>query len=87
MVADQLNGPWKPVNGSGLVACNPAAEPTQGYSWWVTGSGEVWSFIDHWGMQGRTFDQHPELLRSQFGGTPAPVFSLAFNGDQVTLSD
>lgn len=87
MVADQLNGPWKPVNGSGLIACNPAAEPTQGYSWWVTGSGEVWSFIDHWGMQGRTFDQHPGLLRSQFGGTPAPVFSLAFNGDQVTLSD
>ncbi|MFM5949370.1 MAG: glycoside hydrolase family 68 protein [Novosphingobium sp.] len=85
MVADRLTGPYRPVNGSGLVAGNPATEPTQGYSWWVTGEGEVWSFIDHWGMQGRGFAQHPELLRSQFGGTPAPVFKLAFAGDSVTI--
>ena len=84
MVAERLTGPYRPVNGTGLVAANPAAEPTQGYSWWVTGEGAVWSFIDHWGMQGRSFDQHPELLRSQFGGTPAPVFQLDFNGDTVT---
>jgi levansucrase len=87
MVGDSLHGPWRPINGNGLVAANPASEPTQGYSWWVTGEGEVWSFIDHWGMQGRSFDSHPELLRSQFGGTPAPVFKLAFAGDQVTLAD
>lgn len=86
MVSDGLEGPWRPVNGNGLVAANPSAEPTQGYSWWVTGEGEVWSFIDHWGMQGRSFDTHPELLRSQFGGTPAPVFALAFAGDRVTIS-
>lgn len=86
MVADSLAGPYRPVNGSGLVAGNPAAEPTQGYSWWVTGEGAVWSFIDHWGMQGRGFDAHPELLRSQFGGTPAPVFHLAFAGDRVTIA-
>ncbi len=84
MVADQLTGPYRPVNGSGLVAANPAAEPTQGYSWWVTGEGAVWSFIDHWGMQGRSFETHPALLRSQFGGTPAPVFHLTFKGDSVT---
>lgn len=87
MVADSLRGPWHPVNGDGLVAANPAGEPTQGYSWWVTGEGLVWSFIDHWGVQGRSFDQHPELLRQQFGGTPAPVFALAFAGDRVTLAD
>lgn len=86
MVADSLVGPWRPVNGSGLVAGNPAAEPTQGYSWWVTGEGAVWSFIDHWGMRGRSFDAHPELLRAQFGGTPAPVFRLNFAGDSVTIS-
>lgn len=86
MVADRLTGPYRPVNGNGLVAGNPEEEPTQGYSWWVTGEGEVWSFIDHWGMQGRSFDQHPELLRSQFGGTPAPVFYLAFAGDTVTIA-
>ena len=85
MVADRLMGPYRPVNGSGLVAGNPAAEPTQCYSWWVTGEGAVWSFIDHWGMQGRSFATHPELLRSQFGGTPSPVFQLAFAGDTVTI--
>lgn len=85
MVADRLTGPYRPVNGNGLVAGNPGAEPTQGYSWWVTGEGQVWSFIDHWGMQGRSFDQHPQLLRDQFGGTPAPVFKLAFAGDTVTI--
>lgn len=86
-VASAIHGPWAPVNGSGLVAANPAAEPTQCYSWWTTGEGDVWSFIDHWGMQGRSFEEHPELLRGQFGGTPAPVFRLHFAGDQVTIAD
>ena len=86
MVADSLAGPFRPVNGSGLVAGNPASEPTQCYSWWVTGEGAVWSFIDHWGMAGRNFESHPELLRSQFGGTPAPVFNLNFDGDLVTIA-
>ena len=86
MVADRLEGPYRPVNGSGLVAGNPAREPTQCYSWWVTGEGAVWSFIDHWGMAGRTFETHPGLLRSQFGGTPSPVFNLAFDGDRVTIA-
>lgn len=85
MVADQLAGPYQPVNGSGLVAANPASEPIQGYSWWVTGEGAVWSFVDHWGMQGRTFEQAPELLRGQFGGTAAPVFQLVFAGEHVTI--
>ena len=87
MVADSLGGPWRPVNGSGLVAANPASEPTQAYSWWVTGEGAVWSFIDHWGMAGRNFAADPALLRSQFGGTPAPTFALAFAGDRITIAD
>jgi len=86
MTAESLDGPWRAVNGTGLVAANPASEPTQGYSWWVTSEGEVWSFIDHWGMAGRNFGDQPELLRSQFGGTPAPVFSLSFNGDTVLIA-
>lgn len=85
MVAENLKGPYRPVNGNGLVAGNPLAEPTQGYSWWVTGEGEVWSFVDHWGMAGRSLSDHPELLRSQFGGTPAPQFRLAFAGDRITI--
>lgn len=86
-VADRFDGPWSPVNTNGLVATNPASEPTQAYSWWVTGEGVVWSFIDHWGMKGRNFADHPETLRTQFGGTPAPVFQLEFDGNSVTIAD
>lgn len=85
-VAERFSGPWTPVNGTGLVATNPPGEPTQAYSWWVTGEGEVWSFVDHWGMQGRTFASHPETLRAQFGGTPAPRFGLNFDGARVTIA-
>ncbi|WP_435418283.1 glycoside hydrolase family 68 protein [Parerythrobacter aurantius] len=85
-VADRFTGPWTAVNGNGLIATNPPEEPTQAYSWWATGEGVVWSFIDHWGMQGRTFARHPETLRTQFGGTPAPTFGLAFHGDSVEIA-
>jgi levansucrase len=37
-------------------------------------------------MQGRSFEQYPELLRSQFGGTPAPTFRLIFAGERVTIA-
>lgn len=86
-VADSIAGPWRPLNGRGLVAANPATEQTQTYSWWVTGEGTVWSFIDYWGMAGRKLADHPELVRSQFGGTAAPVFRLHFAGDRVTIAD
>lgn len=86
MVADCIEGPWRPINGSGLVAANPDSEPKQSYSWWVTGEAEVWSFVDYWGMEGRNTADHPELLRSNFGGTAAPRFNLNFEGDRVTVA-
>lgn len=86
MAARAFAGPWVPVNGSGLVACTPASEPMQSYSWWVTGEGEVWSFVDQWGMAGRTLTDHPELRRSQFGGCPAPVFRLDFRDDRISIA-
>jgi len=86
MVADTVSGPWRPINGSGLVAANPDDEQTQSYSWWVTGEGEVWSFVDYFAMAGRSVEDHPELLRSNFGGTPARRFSLDFDGDAVTVA-
>ncbi|UVO53493.1 glycoside hydrolase family 68 protein [Sphingomonas sp. SUN039] len=85
MVADNILGPYRPLNGTGLVAANPVAEPFQGYSWLVTKSLDVVSFIDLWGMKGRTRDSHPETLATQFGGTPAPVFTLALNGDETRV--
>ncbi len=85
-VADDLRGPWAPVNGTGLVVANPLSEPRQTYSWWVTGEDEVWSFVDYWGLEGRRPEDHPELLRSHFGGTAAPVFRLTYDGDRVTVA-
>jgi levansucrase len=85
MVATSLFGDYRPLNSTALIAANPASEPLQAYSWWVQSTLEVASFIDHWGMQGRSFDDHPGLLRSQFGGTPAPLFSLALSGDRATI--
>ncbi|MBN8806642.1 MAG: glycoside hydrolase family 68 protein [Sphingomonas sp.] len=85
LVADTVRGPWRPVNGSGLIAANPASEPTQAYSWWVDGDGRVHSFIDHWGMRGRGFADDLSLLRGQFGGTPAPVFAIAADGNGVRI--
>jgi levansucrase len=84
-VADTLAGPWRMINGNGLVAANPRNEQTQSYSWWVTGEDEVWSFADYWGMAGRSLTDHPDLVRSQFGGTPAPVFRLRYDGDRVLI--
>lgn len=85
MVADRLAGPWRPINGSGLVAANAPDEPRQSYSWVLTGEDEVWSFVDYWGLTGRSPADHPELLRSHFGGTAAPVFRLRFAGDLVDI--
>ena len=84
-VADRIAGPWRPVNGTGLVAGNPPAEPTQAYCWWVTGELDVISFVDFWGLDGATADT-PARRRAHFGGTAAPWFRLAIDGDRVTIA-
>ncbi|WP_010183463.1 glycoside hydrolase family 68 protein [Sphingomonas sp. PAMC 26605] len=84
MVADQLLGPYRPVNGTGLVAGNPEQAPFQAYCWWVTAEGDVASFIDYPGSD----DPHaatPEARRARFGGVAAPFFQLRFDGDAVTI--
>jgi levansucrase len=85
MVADNLSGPYRPLNGTGLVVANPFAEPFQTYSWWVTNDFEVAGFVDHWGLEGRSLADNPELVVSQFGGTPAPRFRIALNGDKAQI--
>lgn len=85
MVADTLFGPYKPLNGTGLVAANPAAEPFQAYSWWVMDTLEVAGFVDHWGLAGRSLADDPALVRTQFGGTPAPRFRIALDGESAHI--
>lgn len=73
MVADRMTGPWRPLNGSGLVIANPDADPFRSYSWFVSAEGVTASFVDAPGGDG-------------FVGAPAPLLQLEFDGDTVGLS-
>ncbi|MGP7796766.1 glycoside hydrolase family 68 protein [Sphingomonas sp. CLY1604] len=84
MVADAMTGPWRPLNGSGLVAANPRQEPYQAYCWWVTGELDVLSFVDAWGLNGAVPDT-AATRRAHFGGTAAPWFRLILDGDAARV--
>jgi levansucrase len=86
MVADRIEGPWRPVNGSGLVAANPASAPVQAYCWWVTHELRVASFVNYWRGAPTAEPATPEARRAAFGGVPAPFFDLAIDGDRVTIA-
>ena len=81
MVAERFAGPWRPLNGSGLVAANPAAAPHQAYSWLVLDGRRVLSFADMVGLAAAPDDA--ATARRHFGGTPAPEFRLELSGDRV----
>lgn len=87
MVANSLFGHYEPLNGTGLVIGNPPAEPTQTYSWHVTKELLVSSFVDHWGLGGRSLADNPELVAKSFGGTPAPFLKISLDGNRATLCD
>ena len=86
MVSDSLFGDYEPLNGSGLVLANPREEPSQTYSWHVTRELLVSSFVDHWGLNGRSLANNPDLVAESFGGTPAPFVKLALDGNKAGLS-
>lgn len=83
MVAEKLMGPWRPLNGTGLVAANPAEAPIQAYSWLVLSDLSILSFVDRPGLSEEPSD--PQLARRHFGGTPAPPSQLIIDGDQAWL--
>ena len=85
-VADDVRGPYQPLNGTGLVAACPAVEPFQTYSWFVTDTLDVVSFIDFWGLAGLRPDDHPGGPRGQFGGVPAPVFRIVLDGETAHIA-
>ncbi len=71
-VSDQLTGPYEPLNGSGLVIGNPAAQPDQAYAWMVLDDLRAVSFLDYRGP----------VERAHFGGTVAPTLHLRLDGDR-----
>lgn len=75
MSAPAIDGPWTPINGSGLVFANPANAPAQSYSWLVLPDLSVTSFIDNWGGGEERC----------FGGTFAPFLRLWLNGERGGL--
>ncbi|HWU04152.1 MAG TPA: glycoside hydrolase family 68 protein [Novosphingobium sp.] len=89
MVADTLMGPWRPLNGTGLVAGNPASAPFQTYSWWVEqepcGALTVWGFADFAGVAADGVVDDAAWRRNHFGGTPAPTFRIALDGDTAQV--
>lgn len=73
MVADSMAGPWRPLNGTGLVLANPADRALQTYSWFVDADLRVCSFVDI-------------LSDGTFGGVPAPLLQLALDGERAGLA-
>jgi levansucrase len=84
-VADRIGGPWRLLNGDGLVAATPQVEPLQSYAWNVLPDRTVSAFINHWGLEGRAPADLP-TPRSCFGGTLAPLVRLRIDGDRATIA-
>ncbi|MCU0729330.1 MAG: glycoside hydrolase family 68 protein [Sphingopyxis sp.] len=85
MVADDVLGPYRPLNGSGLVAANPDDAPFQAYSWWVTADLVVHGFADMLGPDSAQPVDDAAWRRAHFGGVPAPRITLAIDGDVCTI--
>ena len=85
MVADSISGPWRPLNGTGLVIANPEDEPMQCYSWFASTELLVCSFVDHWGLKGRKPSDSALVAAETFGGTPAPMVRIALDGDRSQI--
>lgn len=88
-VAPGMEGPWRLLNGHGLVFANPPQAPFQTYSWWVLPDLSVTSFVDYWGehgpAQGAMAGAKP-VGRQHFGGCFAPFLQLALDGERAGLA-
>lgn len=85
MVGPTVFGPFEPLNGNGLVLANPAAEPRQAYGWHVLPTLEVIGFVDYWGLEGRDIASDVALKSAQFGGTIAPMVTIAIDGSTTRI--
>ena len=87
MVAEALEGPYRPLNGTGLVAANPAAAPFQTYSWWVDADLVVHGFLDLAGVGPDGVVDSEDWRRAHFGGVPAPRFAIALDGERAWVDN
>lgn len=85
-VAPSLEGPYEPLNGSGLVIQNPSDQPDQEYAWLVLPTLRVHSFVNY--LTGSHDDARhagPDEARAAFGGTFAPVYDIVIDGANTTI--
>jgi levansucrase len=89
-VGPSLLGPYRPINGSGLVLQNPPSEPLQAYSWLVLNDLCTTGFVDSFALHGRTADElhgaGVDEARANFGGTMTPPVWLALDGDRAWIA-
>jgi levansucrase len=85
-VAPHLIGPYKPLNGSGLVLRNPPAEPDQAYAWLVLDDLRVVSFVNYLNGGRDPKRMSPAEARARFGGTIAPVLRLTLDGARTAIA-
>ena len=80
-VSESVRGPYRLLNGSGLVAANPTEQPYQAYSWFVSPDLRVSSFIDlpNGRQSGDTLN--PKKPHGTFVGKFAHEFDLWIDGD------
>ena len=79
-----MNGPWRPLNETGLVFANPAESPIQAYSWQVLHDLSVIRFVDRPGLAEEPVD--PALARRHFSGTLAQPVQLVLEGQSARLA-
>jgi levansucrase len=84
MVGTSPLGPFRPLNGHGLVAANPDHAPYQTYSWWVTQDLTVHGFVDLVDVaSAQDVVDDAAWRRAHFGGVPAPVFKIRLEGERA----
>ncbi len=86
MVADNLLGPYRPLNGAGLILANSPHELHQTYSCYVDASLQDCSFVDFWGLGGAPIPAEAAAADAAFGGVPALLLRLEIAGDHCRLA-
>jgi len=89
-VADDVLGPYRPLNEHGTVFVNPPSRPRQTYSWLVLNDLSVVGFVDAYGFDANTEElvltDRRDVRRAEFGGTFSPTVHIRLDRDRARLA-